>query len=87
MEPHRASPVRLQHPELARQTAADPSGHCQLIASTTTANGLTVKCRLDENTYEKGIKVSDAEMAKLNIKTDDFHGEWNYTIEPRKPDN
>jgi transposase len=59
----------------------------QLIASTTTEKGLTVQCRLDENAYEKGIKVSDAEMAKLNIKTADFHGEWNYTIEPRKPDN
>jgi hypothetical protein len=28
--------------------------------------------------------VSDAEMAKLNIKHADFHGEWNYTIKPRK---
>ena len=59
----------------------------QLIASTRTAKGLTVKCRLDENTYDKGIKVSDAEMAKLNITPAEFHGEWNYTIEPRKPDN
>ena len=59
----------------------------QLIASTTTAKGLIVQCRLDENTYDKGINVSDAEMAKLNIKLADFHGEWNYTIEPRKPDN
>jgi transposase len=59
----------------------------QLIASTTTEKGLTVQCRLDENSYDKGIKVSDAEMAKLNIKPADFHGEWNYTIQPRKPDN
>jgi hypothetical protein len=59
----------------------------QLIASTTTGKGLTVQCRLDENTYDKGIKVSDAEMAKLNIKPTDFHGEWNYTISPRKPEN
>ena len=59
----------------------------QLIASTTTEKGLTVQCRLDENTYDKGIKVSDAEMAKLNIRPADFHGEWNYTIQPRKPDN
>ncbi|MGH7104246.1 MAG: ISAzo13-like element transposase-related protein, partial [Acetobacteraceae bacterium] len=59
----------------------------QLIASTTTERDLTVQCRLHENTYEKGIKVSDAEMAKLNIKPADFHGEWNYTIEPRRPAN
>ena len=59
----------------------------QLIASTTTEKGLTVQCRLDENTYNKGIKVSDAEMATLSIKPADFHGEWNYTIQPRKPEN
>jgi transposase len=59
----------------------------QLIASTTTNKGLTVQCRLDENTYDKGIKVSDAEMAKLNIKHADFHGEWNYTIKPQKSKN
>ena len=38
----------------------------------------------DERTYEKGIKVSDAEMAKLNITRAEFHGEWNYTIKPRR---
>ena len=58
----------------------------QLIASTTTDTGLTVACQLDANAYEKGIKVSDAEMAALNIKPADFHGEWNYTIAPRPPD-
>jgi len=58
----------------------------QLIASTTTDTGLTVACQLDANAYEKGIKVSDAEMASLNVKPDSFHGEWNYTIAPRKPD-
>jgi len=58
----------------------------QLIASTTTEAGLTVACRLDTNTYQKGIKVSDAEMARLNIHPAAFHGEWNYTIRPRPPD-
>jgi Rhodopirellula transposase DDE domain len=47
----------------------------QLIASTTTEMGLTVQCRLDDNTYDKGIKVSDAEMAKLNITPANFPGE------------
>jgi len=59
----------------------------QLIASTTTEKGLTVQCRLDETTYDKGIKISDAEMAKLNIKPADFHGDWNYTIRPREPES
>jgi hypothetical protein len=59
----------------------------QLIANTTTEKGLTVTCRIDQTAYEKGIKVSDATMAKLNITPADFHGEWNYTIAPRKPDD
>lgn len=59
----------------------------QLIANTTTSTGLTVTCRLDENAYDKGIKVTDAEMANLNIIQADFHGEWNYTFRPRKSDN
>ena len=44
-----------------------------------------VRCELDTNAYSKGIKVSDAEMADLNIKGDAFHPEWNYTISPRSP--
>ena len=48
----------------------------QLIANTTTDTGLTVACRLDNTTYEKGIKVSDAEMAALNIQPAHFHGDW-----------
>ena len=58
----------------------------QLIASTTTDTGLSVGCQLDANAYEKGVKISDAEMAALNIKPAPFHGEWNYTITPRQPD-
>ena len=57
----------------------------QLIAATTTAGGLKVRCELDPNTYPAGIKVSDAEMESINLKRHDFHGEWNYTINPRPP--
>jgi Rhodopirellula transposase DDE domain len=56
-----------------------------LIGATTTKTGLTVECALDTATYEKGTKITDAEMATLNIKGDDFHPEWNYTIRPRSP--
>jgi len=56
----------------------------QLIGATTTRTGLAVQCQLDENSYPKTIKVSDAEMAEINITLDDFHGEWNYTISPKK---
>ena len=31
----------------------------------------------------KGIKITDVQMAALNITRDEFHGEWNYTINPR----
>ncbi len=54
-----------------------------LIASTTTQAGLTVKAALDKNTYETGIKVAAAEMAKLKLMPAKFHGDWNYTIAPR----
>ena len=56
----------------------------ELIGATTTETGLKVECLLDERTYEKGIKVSDAEMAALNVTGDVFHPEWNYTIKPRR---
>ena len=58
----------------------------ELIGATTSTAGLTVRCELDENLYPAGIKVSDEEMAELNILRDDFHGEWNYTIKPRPPE-
>jgi hypothetical protein len=54
-----------------------------LIGSTRTQQGLEVHAWLDENTYEKGRKVSDAEMSELHIKRNTFHGDWNYEIHPR----
>jgi transposase len=54
-----------------------------LIASTTTRTGLTVKCQLDTNKYPKGIKVSDKELRQVNVVRDEFHGEWNYAILPQ----
>ena len=57
----------------------------ELIGATTTKAGLKVECALDTRTYQKGIKVSDAEMKRLDITGDTFHPEWNYTIRPRPP--
>ena len=53
-----------------------------LIAATTTTKGLKVRSKLDSNLYEKGLKVSDDELALINITIDTFHGEWNYKISP-----
>lgn len=55
----------------------------ELIAATTTKTGLTIRCELDENSYAKAIKVTDAQMATLNITKDPWHPEWNYTIHPK----
>jgi len=54
-----------------------------LIAATTTRKGLVVKAALDTNEYQKGIKVSDEELAAVRIVPHRFHGEWNYNISPR----
>jgi hypothetical protein len=53
-----------------------------LIASTRTNSGLSVKCELDTNKYEKGVKVTDRELKKIQLDKHDFHGDWNYTISP-----
>lgn len=55
-----------------------------LIGATTTKGGLIVKAHLDTNQYDTGIKVSDADMARLRISPHKFHGEWNYTIKPKR---
>ncbi len=55
-----------------------------LIASTTTRTGLTVRAALDTNHYEIKIKVSNEQLARLRLKRQEFHGDWNYTISPRK---
>jgi hypothetical protein len=54
----------------------------ELISATTTKTGLTVHCELDTGQYPSGIVVTDADMAAINIKRAQFHGEWNYTISP-----
>ena len=55
-----------------------------LIAATTTATGLKVHSELDTASYPSGIKVSDKEIAQINLRRDKFHGDWNYEIHPRK---
>ena len=55
-----------------------------LIGATTTRTGLKVHAELDNTIYPTGIKISDTQMAALPITRHDFHGEWNYTINPTK---
>jgi transposase len=54
-----------------------------LIGSTKNSKGLTVDCVIDNNTYQKGIQVSDEIFESVNILKHNFHGEWNYSILPK----
>lgn len=54
-----------------------------LIANTTTSTGLQIKAGIDRRRYAKGRKVTKKEMAELQIRPHTFHGEWNYTVDPR----
>lgn len=55
-----------------------------LIGNTRTKTGLEIHSELDESAYQTAIKVTDVELAAVRLKKDQFHGEWNYTILPRK---
>ena len=57
----------------------------QLIANTTTQARLKIRAELDSGHYPTGVSVTDAELAALNLKRADFHGEWNYTLLPLRP--
>jgi transposase len=65
-------------PLISRQTVVS------LIAATTSTNGLKVYAELDENSYQRSVKITDAQLAAVNLTPDDFHGEWNYIIRPSR---
>lgn len=56
----------------------------ELLSHTTTKEGLTVTAVVDQHVYPIGVKVTDEELKQLNIARHEFHGEWNYTITPKK---
>lgn len=56
----------------------------QLIGSTTTKTGLTVKALLDEGKYPIGLRIENRDMTSINLTKSDWHGEWNYSIAPNK---
>ena len=55
-----------------------------LISHTTTEKGLSIQAELDTNTYAKGRVVTKQEFAALALTRAAFHGEWNYTLAPRR---
>lgn len=56
-----------------------------LIAATTTSTGLKVHAELNAQPYQAGIKVTNQQLAQVNLHRDKFHGDWNYEIQPRNP--
>lgn len=58
-----------------------------LIANTATERGLLIQAELDSGTYPTGLKVSDKELALVNLIPNGFHGDWNYTIAPKRRTN
>jgi hypothetical protein len=55
-----------------------------LIKATTTSKGLRVEAAVDDRQYPAGEKVTDEQLAQVNLTRSEFHGEWNYTISPRQ---
>ena len=55
-----------------------------LIAATTTRSGLHVRAEIDKGSYPLGVKVTDQQIAKINLEPHEFHGDWNYTIHPKQ---
>lgn len=54
-----------------------------LIGHTTTAKGLKILAEIDDSSYPKGQTVSDEALKRVELKPDEFHGEWNYAILPK----
>jgi hypothetical protein len=55
-----------------------------LIGQTTTREGLEVRAELDAGLYRRGIRITDDELGQVRITREEFHGEWNYTISPKR---
>lgn len=55
----------------------------KLIGNTSTRKGLKIKAKLNQKTYPTGVEVPDSQMAGLNLKPKEFHGDWNYSLLPQ----
>ena len=58
-----------------------------LIGNTSTTAGLRVKAKLDSRKYRTGVQITKAQMKSLALYRDQFHGEWNYELQPRELNN
>jgi hypothetical protein len=53
-----------------------------LIRNTRTRAGLSVRCQLDTNKYDLGVRITDEQMSEIKLRGDKFHKDWNYTLQP-----
>src|SRR5208283_5120727 len=84
VEQDRAPDVLPHHEELAWSTAQELPNIGNLISNTKTQKGLIVRAALDPTEYETGIPVTKDQLSRLHLKRHKFHGDWNYTITPRR---
>jgi hypothetical protein len=55
-----------------------------LIGDTTTETGLRIRSEIDRRSYPTGVTIPDAQFAQVQLEPHPFHGDWNYTIQPRR---
>jgi hypothetical protein len=55
-----------------------------LIANTTTEQGLRIRAGLDTRPYPTGVIVTPAALKAVRLTPDTFHGDWNYLITPHR---
>ncbi len=67
----------------AGQPLTDYPTIVRLIAETRTQTGLQLKCALNAKHYPTKVKVSDAQIAQLDILKHPTLSQWNYTLLPR----
>ena len=74
--------------QISRNWAGEPltdiDKALHFIRTTTTKPGLVVTAQLIADTYDKGIKITDAEMRRLYLLRHDTLGRWNYTLHPKQ---
>lgn len=69
---------------MAGESLTDVDKALHFICTTKTKPGLVVTAQLIADTYDKGIKITDAEMRRLYLLRHDTLGRWNYTLHPKQ---
>ena len=80
----RGHPAPLRRSRLKCNSTFDSAAARRTFSHTRTAAGLKIRAELDAGLYPTGIKVTDSELDALNLKRADFHGDWNYTLLPKR---